>query len=303
MATTNLAGRLATVLHYLNRGYTVNIKQLSEEFEIGERQIQKDIELFSDMYDIESLGQQNYRMQKGYKLIGTETEDIEIATALMKSLQQSALPQMNEDVDKALPTSKKYGEIFLFNINNEEISHMKEFRKFLQAIHNKQSCSFMYTKKDGSSKEVHVHPYRIANLSNYWYLLAYDVEGEKLKSYHINSIKQVILAGENYINDTAIEQEIEDTFVDFSTAWFDGEAKSVELQLRGNAKHYLDRNMPKNIITLSKDENSMEVAFNYYNEIEVLNFVKNWLPEVTIVDHQELKEKLRELLQNYLQNN
>lgn len=89
MSSVSLASRLSTMLHYLNRGYTVNIKQLSEEFFISERQIQKDIELFGDMYDIESLGSQNYKMKKGYKLIGTENEDVEIATALMKSLQQS----------------------------------------------------------------------------------------------------------------------------------------------------------------------------------------------------------------------
>ena len=303
MATVALPDRLATILHYLNRGYTVNIKELAEEFDIGERQIQKDIERFSMMYEIEALGSQNYRMTKGYKLIGTENEDVEIATALMKSLQQSALPQMSEDVDKALSKSEKYGDIFLFNIDNEEIAHMKEFRKILQAIHQQQSCSFQYTKKDGSSKEVNVHPYRIANLSNYWYLLAYDVEAEKLKSYHINSISRVILAGENFINDAAVEKEIEETFIDFTTAWFDGEAKKVTLNVIGNAKHYLNRKPPNNISILSKSENDMEIEFNYYNEIEVLNFVKKWLPDIRITDDPQLKLKLQESLQNYLKNN
>lgn len=300
MATVTLASRLATVLHYLNRGYTVNIKDLSDEFDISERQIQKDIELFSDMYEIDSLGSQNYKMKKGYKLIGTENEDVEIAIALMKSLQQSALPQMNEEVDKALAKSEKYGDIFLFNIDNEEISQMKEFRKFLQAIRNKQSCSFIYTKKDGSSKEVHAHPYRIANLSNYWYLLAYDVEAERLKSYHINSIDRVVLAGENYINDAAVEKEIEDTFVDFTTAWFDGELKSVMLHATGHAKHYLERNSPKNVTLISRSDTEIEIQFDYYNEIEVLNFVKKWLPDVRIVNSTGLKQKLQESLQSYL---
>ena len=40
------------------------------------------------MYDIESLGSQNYRMKKGYKLIGTENEDVEIAIALMKAFSK-----------------------------------------------------------------------------------------------------------------------------------------------------------------------------------------------------------------------
>lgn len=303
MPTITLAGRLATILHYLNRGYIVNVKQLSEEFSISERQIQKDIELFGDMYDMESLGSQNYRMKKGYKLIGTENEDVEIAIALMKSLQQSALPQMSEDVNKALSKSEKYGDIFLFNINNEEISNMREFRKFLQAIRNKQSCSFHYTKKDGTVKEVNTHPYRIANLSNYWYLLAYDVEAEKLKSYHINSISHIILAGENYINNAAIEKEIEGTFIDFTSVWFDGESKSVMLKATGNAKHYLDRKLPKNMTVISQTVNDLQIQFHYYNEIEVLNFVKKWLPEIRIIDHLELKGKLEISLKNYLNAN
>ena len=155
MAAGNLADRLATIIHYLNRGYTVNIKELAEEFSLTERQIQKDIELFGTMYEIESLGGQDYRMKKGYKLIGTENEDVEIAMALMKSLQQSAMPQMNEDVDKALPESKEYGDIFLFNIDYEKILYMKEFHKLLQAIRYQQSCSFSYTKKDGSRSHSH----------------------------------------------------------------------------------------------------------------------------------------------------
>jgi len=300
MAVVSLAERLATMLHYLNRGYMVNIKELSAEFDISERQIQKDIELFSDMYEIESLGQQNYRMKKGYKLIGTENEDVEMAIALVKSLQRSALPQMSEDVDKALPKSYTYEKIFLFNSDNEEISHMREFRKLLQAIRNKQSCSFHYTKKDGTTKEVHAHPYRIANLSSYWYLLAYDVEEEKLKSYHINSIFKVILAGENYINDTAVEREIEKTFADFTSAWFDGELKQVRLNAKGMARHYIERKPLKNITILSTEEDVLELLFEYYSDVEVLNFVKKWLPDVQIVDHSKLSSKLEDILKNYL---
>lgn len=302
MAVGELADRLATILHYLNRGYTVNIKELSEEFSISERQIQKYIELFKSMYEIESLGSQEYRMKQGYKLIGTENEDIEIAMALMKGLQQSAMPQMSEDIDKALPESKEYGNIFLFNMDYEKISHMKEFYKLLQAIRYQQSCSFSYIKKDGSKKEVNAHPYRIANFSNFWYLLGYDVEAEKIKSYHINSITQVILAGENYINDAAVEKEIEETFSKFDSPWFDGEPKSVTLKATGDAKHYLDRSQPKNTSIASQSDINTEIEFHYYDDTEAIAFVKKWLPDIHILDNEELDQKLRQILKSYLQN-
>lgn len=302
MATRTLADRLATTIHYLNRGYTVNIKALAEEFSISERQIQKDMELFSSMYEIESLGSQEYRMQKGYKLIGTEDEDVEIAMALMKSLQHSAMPQMSEDIDKALPESKNYGNIFLFNIDYEKISDMKEFHKLLQAIRFQQSCSFKYTKKDSMHKEVHAHPYRIANFSNFWYLLAYDVEEEKLKSYHINSIAKVILASENYISNVAIEKEIEESFSQFDSPWYNGDAKSVTLKIIGDAKHYLDRRHPKNVNIITRSDSYSKIEFNYYDDTEALSFVKRWLPDIKIVDDPELDQKLQEILKSYLQN-
>lgn len=300
MAVGNLADRLATIIHYLNRGYTVNIKDLSEEFSISERQIQKDIELFGTMYEIESLGSQDYRMKKGYKLIGTENEDVEIAMALMKSLQQSAMPQMSENVDKALPKSKEYENIFLFNINYEKILDMKEFYKLLQAIRYQQSCSFSYIKKDGSKKEVNAHPYHIANFSTFWYLLAYDVEVEKIKSYHINSITRVMLAGENYISNSSVEKEIEETFNRFDSPWFDSNPKSVILTAKGDAKLYLDRSQPKNINIISRSEIDTEIQFHYYDDTEVLTFVKKWLPNIKIIDNSELDQKLREILKNYL---
>lgn len=301
MAVKNLANRLATILHYLNRGHIVNIKDLAEEFSISERQIQEDIKLFGSMYEIDNLGHQDYRMKRGYKLIGTENEDIEIAMALMKSLQQCAVPQMNDEINKAVPESQKYGKIFLFNIDYEDISNMREFHKLLQSIHYQQSCTFHYVKKDGSSKEVNAHPYRIANLSNFWYLLAYDVEDEKVKSYHINSISKVILAGENYISDSALEREIEESFGRFDSPWFDDDKKSLRLRSKGDAKYYLDRKQPKNINIISKSDAESEMLFYYYDDREALTFVKSWLPDIQILDNPHLDHKLQKIIEEYLQ--
>ena len=301
MAVSKLANRLVSIIHKLSHGEILNIKELSKEFSISQRQIQKDIELFSTIYEIESFGQQNYRLKHGYKVLDASNEDTEIALALLKSLQHSALPQMNEYIDKALPETKEYKNIFVLSIDYEDILHIKEFYRLLQAIKSQESCSFYYTKKDGSSKKVHVHPYRIANFSNFWYLLAYDVEGGKLKSYHINSISKVVFADENYISNTAIEKEIEDTFAKFNSVWFDGNPKSVELEIVDNAKLYTQRNLPKNATILSQDDKTLIINFEYYNSAEVMSFVKQWLPDIKILKNIELQKELKDTMQRYLQ--
>lgn len=297
----SLANRLVSIIHKLSHSEILNIKELSKEFSISQRQIQKDIELFSTIYEIESLGQQNYRLVHGYKVLDASNEDTEIALALLKSLQHSALPQMNEYIDEALPETKEYKNIFVLSIDYENILHTKEFYKLLQAIKTQESCSFYYTKKDGSSKEVYIHPYRIANFSNFWYLLAYDVEVKKLKSYHINSISKVEPAGENYISNTAIEKEIEDTFAKFNSVWFDGNPKSVELEIVNNAKLYTQRNLPKNSTILSQNDETLIIHFEYYNSAEVMSFVKQWLPDIKILNNIELKKELQDTLNSYIQ--
>jgi len=300
MSTGNLANRLSKIMYYLNHEYTINIKELAEEFSISERQIQKDIKLFSAMYEIESLGNQKYRMKQRHKTISVKNENIDIAMALMKSFQQNAMPQMSEEIDKIFLKSKEYDKIFLFNIDYEKILYMEEFHKLLRAIRYQQSCSFFYIKKDKSKKEVSVHPYRIANFSNFWYLLAYDVKAEKIKSYHINSIAQVILANENYINNTAVEKKIEETFSKFDSPWFDSKIQNVTLKARGDAKCYLDRNQPKNIDITAQSNSNTKMNFHYYDDTEVITFVKKWLPDIQIIDNIELTKKLRNTLKDYL---
>ena len=298
---SKLANRLVSIIHKLSHGEILNVSELAKEFSISQRQIQKDIGLFSSIYEIESLGQQNYRLKQGYRLLDASNEDTEIALALLKSLQHSALPKMNEFIDKALPETKEYKNIFVLSIDYEDILHTQEFYRLLQAIKTQESCSFYYTKKDGSSKQVNVHPYKIANFSNFWYLLAYDVEGKKLKSYHINSIDKVELVGENYISNTAIEKEIENTFAKFNSAWFDGNPKNVELEIAGKAKLYVHRNPPKNSTILSQDDSKLIINFEYYNSAEVLSFVKQWLPDIKILKSIELEEELKDTMRKYLQ--
>lgn len=301
MATVTLANRLVSIIHKLSHNTIINVKELSQEFSISQRQVQKDIELFSTLYEIESLGQQNYRIKEGFKLLNASKDDTEIALALLKSLQHSALPQMNEYVDGALPEVKEYKNIFLLSIDYEEIVHSIEFYKLIQAIKQHESCSFYYTKKDGSCKQVHVHPYRIANFSNFWYLLAYDAEAQKLKSYHINSIDRVEFAGENYISNVAIEKEIENTFARFNSVWFDGNLKSVELALSGNAKLYTHRNLPKNASVLWENESTLIIKLEYYNTAEVISFVQKWLPDIKIMNDETLKQQMKITLSEYLQ--
>ena len=127
------------------------------------------------------------------------------------------------------------------------------------------------------------------------------MEQSKLKSYHINSIDKVTLAGENYINSASIEKEIEGTFAKFNSVWFNGTPKSVELEISGNARLYVQRNFPKQATLIKETDSTLVILLHYYNSAEVLSFVKQWLPEVKILNNDVIKIELKNILQKSLE--
>ena len=296
--------RQTTVFSRLNAGQTVNVKVLAEEFGVGVRTIQKDMnERLSNTYDIVDLGHGNYAFSEGYRLLGSEDEEEKIAISLMKSLQRSAIPDMNTYIDTALPAVKSYEEMFLFDLDFEPIEDMGMFKVILQAIKWQVGIEFHYTKTDGSTKEVTVHPYRIANFKNYWYLIAYDLVDEKIKSYYLKRIDKLHTLYENFIADETTERELEQMCSQIDSAWYSDNLHYVMLQLKGDARLYLERHLLHNMKFINTDDTSATVQFHYSNESEVLGFVKKWLPDIEIYDNPELSLKLNEALHTYLKQN
>ena len=119
---------------------------MAEELGVSLRTIQKDInERLGTIHDIVDLGHGDYKFADGYRLRSSENEDEKIAVSLMKSLQHSAIPELNDYIDSALPAATKYEEMFLFDLNLEPIEDIGTFQIILRAIKWRVSLVFTYT--------------------------------------------------------------------------------------------------------------------------------------------------------------
>ena len=293
--------RQTTIFSRLNAGQTVNIKELAEEFGVGIRTIQKDMnERLADTYDIVDLGHGNYRFAEGYRFAGADDEEEKIAISLMKSLQRSAIPELNGYIDSAIPTVKNYEEMFIFDLDFESIEDIGTFKIILQAIKWKVGIEFEYTKNDGSIKEVTVHPYRIANFKNYWYLIAYDLLGEKIKSYYLKKIDKLRTLYENFIPDEATQKELETICDNIDSAWYSGGESECLLRVSGDARFYLQRHLPKHMRILEEKEKYAIMSISYNSDIEVIALVKKWMPDINIIGNEQIEERISEDLRKYL---
>ncbi len=285
----------------LSAGETVNVKKLTEEFGVGERTIQKDMnERLNTLYDIEYLGEGNYKLRSP-TFKGTKNEEESIAVSLMKSLQHSAVPQMDDYIDATLPTSGNYDNIFVFGMHFEQIDSMDIFHMLIKAVKWKVGVEFIYTKGDGSSKKVSADPYRLANFQNYWYLIAYDPDAELLKTYYLNNISELTMLYENFTGNETIENELNMLCNSMDSVWWNGEKRSCLLKVTDKAMYYITRDLPANMELLETHDDHLLVRIYFYNDMELFAYVKSWMPWMHIVGNEELERKLREQVEAFLQ--
>lgn len=290
------------IYHKLQAGETVNVKALAEEFKVGERTIQKDMnERLNALYDIEYLGEGNYRLRTP-TFKGTKNEEESIAVSLMKSLQHSAVPQMDDYVDVAVPTSGSYDDIFIFGIHFEQIDDMEMFHTLIKAVKWKVGVEFTYTKLDGSRKRVLADPYRLANFQKYWYLIAYDPAAELLKTYYLNNISELTMLYENFTGNESIERELDMLCRNMDSVWWNDEKRSCLLKVTDKAKAYMQqRGFPENIELLETHDEHLLVRIYFYNDMELFSYVKSWMPWMHIVGDEVLAEKLREQVEQFFE--
>jgi len=158
---------------------------------------------------------------------------------------------------------------------------------------------FSYTRLDGKTIEVAADPYRIANFNNYWYLIAYDPASERIKSYYLGNIFKLRTLYENFTADPALEQEVDAMCTTIDSVWFKKERKSVTLDVKGRAHYYLKRYLPVNVESIEEREEGALLTFFYYNEMELFDFLKHWLPDIRIMDAPKLQAEFESIVQQY----
>jgi len=214
--------RQTTIWSRLNAGQTVNVRQLAEEFGVGVRTIQKDMnERLSQTYEIVDLGEGNYRFPEGYHFLGSDEEEDKIAVSLMKSLQHNVLPELDDYVERAIPSGSNCESMFLFDLQLEPIGDIGMLKVLIQSIRWKVGIEFRYAPEGVEPVEAVADPYKIANYQQRWYLIAHDPATEQLRAYRLNAISHLRTLYENFIGNPAVEEELAAECDTLNPDWFD----------------------------------------------------------------------------------
>jgi len=287
------------VVLFLRQGGSYSTKKLSEIFNVDQRTIQGYVKELCANSGLQK-DKTRYYFPDEFRNIDI-TERVHMSTALMIALYKQAIPELKESVTSNFKELPKELDAFLFDINFETISNENLFNQIVASIMNKIAISFSYINKRNIASSKNVYPLRISNMLGFWYLLAYDLEDEKIKTFYINSITDLSPLEESYLSIQQM-QRLADKTVSITSPWFNSNEKNVLLSVTNDAMLYLKRKKDKRFTTIEESDSKLLIEMTYFNEVEVLSFVKGWLPDITIVDDEELTQKLHDILTKSLKN-
>ncbi|MCK5680492.1 WYL domain-containing protein, partial [bacterium] len=235
-----------------------------------------------------------------YRLPGTSTPDAALVAGLIAAMIKNVDVEYTKIADNLLKGRHFSTPGFLFQLDLEDISSVEDlFRLLNQAVALHQKVGFSYTNNQNESKDYTVHPYRLANLKGFWYLLAYDLNEGRLKSFYLKKITALIIHPSNYRIDSRVVEVLENFSDKIFSPWICEDCKNVKLKISGPARLYLERNLPAALTVESEDFETLLVSMQYYSDHEVLALVKQWLPDIMIIENQPLISQLQVELDRY----
>ncbi len=286
------------VVLLLRQGGSYSTKELSNRFGVTQKTIQNYVKELRNS-GLEKNGTKYY-FPDAFRNVDIQ-ERVQMSTALMIALYKQAIPELKESVVSNFRELPKELDAFVFDISFEKIENENLFNQIINMIMNKTAISFKYTNKENLPSLKNVFPLKVTNMLGYWYLMGYDLESEKIKSYYIKSISDLSSLEESFLSEQMM-RELSQKTSSITSPWYCDEEKSVLLKITGDAMLYLKRKNDSSLNIIEETDAYFMIDMKYYNDTEVLVFVKKWLPFITIEDNDVLKQKLQNILTISLQN-
>jgi len=290
--------RALLMLQKLSLEGSVSVVDLAEEYNCDKRTIYRDIKRLH-FFPLE-LNSGVVSVADGFSLDNSALHADEL---LVAELAFSAIDGLDTHIDKQIHSmrSKLSNPLFFtpYSIKSEGYEDIDMDSELLNKIENaieKKNISKL-TSNDNSSL---VEPYKVIAFDGIWYLLAKDIDANKIKTYLISEIQE-FRASTNILNLGA--SDIDTVLQKVHTAWFeDGNSFTVTLKIKKEIAHYfkLKKHLSSQKITKENKDGSLIVTYDVSCDEDVDNLVKAWLPHIEVMKPLRFKKRLLGELEEYI---
>jgi len=247
--------------------------------------------------------------RNGYKLI--DNFDIFIETFEKFDNEKERMDDLLEILKESEPalfkkleykTSKK-SQVYLFkNAILEKVDNQDIFNELKKAIKLNEYRNIIF--KEGKVYE-NIKPIKLVFIDNNWYI-AYVDEEDILRLGRVSFLEKITYSKKNSYQKNSIRSHLNKLKIDLqnSMTLFDRDPQTATLKATGQIAKYFKEPMKKFLSSQKfiKEEEDGSVIFTvqYTQELEILPFVQKWMPDLIILEPQELRDAYKEKLQKAL---
>ena len=286
--TDKLAIRLTSIITRLNAGEILTVKELADEFTVTERSIQRDLN--ERVMQFLPITQKNGQYYMESYLLGRLTYDDIRDFALLSGINK-LFPAMDDHALSDILNAKINDAMLIKGAAYEDISNKQsEFDLIRLAIVLQHQLIFTY-----KNKQRELNPYKLVNNNDIWYLVG--DEDSELKTYSFTKIENLCRIEKSFLPNNDFQAIIHDT----NNKWFSQNKIKVILEINSSvAEYFFRRELLPHQVMLQQTNEKVIVQTSVAYEEEILKIVRYWIPNIKIIEPEDLQEKLLNMLNRYI---
>lgn len=272
---------------------------LKERLELSSKQIDRLIKELSNEFDniieLEKTRKKTYKLIKPIDLF-VEAFDKSEEIGWFFNMAHDADPEIFKELEQFTNDNKN---IYKFqNSPFEELSTLEEkdiFKKLKRAVKNREYIKLKYKYNDEILDNLKC--LKLLFVDNNWYLAFIDNKNI-LKLARISFIQKVDYASkiESFQFSSVKEQMIFlNSKLQNAMTLYGVKTKKAKLKVLPSISRYFEKDMKKFLSTqkfIEKiDDGSIFFTIDYTQSIEILPFIESWMPNMVIIEPQELKNE------------
>ena len=303
MNLNNRVERIKAILDLLNQGYNLSTPSLVERFNISKKIIQTDFKDFilpllpneTIYYDYSS---KTYKAKNNFlsKTLFNSKELAIIAVLKNKSTDKYSDHDLKANVDELFFKFEKELSNQLYSKSSvEKIDKFQnELIQLENAIENKNIVKCFY-----NNKHREIYPLKILNLEGFWYLIVYEPIDNKIKTFHLNTIKNV----EVLLNEYKFDVTKVDSFNNAINAYHKLDS-NIQITLYADkevSRYFLRKPLNQTQRVLKQyDDKSIDLEIVVTNLMEIIPTIQRYIPHVKVIEPLELKEAIKKNIDDYV---
>ena len=296
--------RLSAILELLNKGYDLSTPNLVERLGVSKKIIQSDFKdyilpLFVDDKIYYDYSSKTYKAKNNFltKTLFSSDELAIIAILKNKSKDKYSDDDLSLKVDSLFLKFEEELTNKLYQTSSvEKIDNFKnEIIQIKNAVETKSIIKCLYNKKYRE-----IYPLKILNLEGFWYLIIYEPNDNKIKTFHLNTIKNIEVLHSNF----RFDEEKINSFDNAISAYYKPENEPVLVQLfiDKEVSRYFQRkplNKSQRVLKIYDDE-SCDVELTITDYMEIIPTIQRYLPFIGVIEPQELKDRVSKNIDLYV---